>query len=213
MSVVLLRLPEVETSPNGRPRHCPYCGSQILQRWGRVSKTVKDPDHMVAEVHRYRCTDCDRTFRDYPEGVDRASRTQRIRHLAALAWAMGLSCRDVVSIFKGLGVSLSRMTVWREGQALVDQLHELGETVLQTTYSLERIFPHNQPPGYGVKVAIDLGPGKVFVLGTLDEHNPREVRSWLKPLADHMELEVAIMGTGRLNPLLAPPQRGGLRPA
>jgi DNA-directed RNA polymerase subunit RPC12/RpoP len=202
MPVLLMRISNIDPTPNDRPRHCPYCGSQILQRWGRVSKSVRDPHHETTEVHRYRCTECGRTFRDYPDGVDRANQSQRIRHLAALSWALGLSCRDVVAVFQELGVRLSRMTVWRDGQELLDRLNADEEFHSLPNCNLDRSYPHFRKPGPGVTLAIDLGRGKRVILGTLDEHNPRVVQTWLQPLVQGMELEVTPMETETLSRLM-----------
>ena len=96
MPVVWLRLPQIrdeEIFVEVRPRSCPYCGGQILQRWGRITKPIKDVQEDQLVLYRYRCGNCGRTFRDYPDGTDRADHTQRIRQIAGLAWAMGMSCR------------------------------------------------------------------------------------------------------------------------
>lgn len=198
MPILKLRFPEVEDTPNNRPRHCPYCGSPILQRWGRVSKSVHDLEHQETEVQRYRCGECERTFRDYPEGIDRSSQSLRIRHLAALAWAMGLSCRDVVSVFDELGVRLSRMSVWRDGQELAARLGGQGGPRRARRFSIERLASHQKPNRPGVVIVIDPGDGRTVVLGVLDEFDPRKVKSWLEPLVAEVDIEVSLLETDYL---------------
>jgi transposase-like protein len=85
MSIVVLKLPAVKTSTETRPKTCPRCQGETFQRWGQVSKPVKDNRYDIVSVYRYRCTHCRRTFRHYPEGVDRADQTQRMRKLAGIA--------------------------------------------------------------------------------------------------------------------------------
>lgn len=201
MPVLLLKLPEVETAPNSRPRHCPYCGSQILQRWGRVTKTIRDTHHQVTEVHRYRCTECGRTFRDYPEGIDRAYQTLPVRHLAALAWAMGLSCRDVVNVFKELGVSLSRMTVWRDGQELIDQMNLDQPGELNPGFSLERNGSARGRFGRNVTIVIDSGRGQPVELGVVEGRSPEAVRTWLEPILEEKDVQISLLGTDGLVPI------------
>ena len=103
MAIVRIQMPFVNRDPAsaGRPRQCPKCSSEILQRWGKVSKPLRDTELDQVEVYRYRCTEaeCRHTFRHYPEGVDRADLSKRLRCLAALAWGMGLSLRGVGTIF------------------------------------------------------------------------------------------------------------------
>ena len=67
-------------------------------------------------VVRYRCVDCGRTFRRYPEGVDRHIQSKRLRALSALSWALGLSHRSVSNLLTALGSALSRMSSWRDVQ-------------------------------------------------------------------------------------------------
>ena len=84
MSIVVLKLPEVKPSTETRPKVCPHCQGETFQRWGKVSRPVKDNSYQNVSVYRYRCNHCCRTFRHYPEGVDRADQTQRMRKLAAV---------------------------------------------------------------------------------------------------------------------------------
>ncbi len=69
MAIVILSLAEVNDKIITRPQGCPYCGSVLLQSWGSASKPLCDPQLKKVEVRRFRCCDCGRTFRHYPEGV------------------------------------------------------------------------------------------------------------------------------------------------
>ena len=69
-----------------------------------------------AAVVRCRRSDCGRTFRQYPEGVVRGGQTRRMRGWAALARALGLSPRSASHLLAAFGVSVSRMSVWRDVQ-------------------------------------------------------------------------------------------------
>ena len=65
-------------------------------------------------MYRYRCCRCRHTFRHYPQGVDRADQTQRMRKLAAIYWILGMSLRSAVIALAPFGVKLSHMSVWRD---------------------------------------------------------------------------------------------------
>ena len=95
MSRVRFALPKIKTFPDARPSACPHHGSIYLHRHGAVTKPVKDLHGDEVTVHRYRCCDCVRTFRHYPQGVDRHDQSHRLRGPAALCWALGLSVRSV----------------------------------------------------------------------------------------------------------------------
>ena len=116
MSRVRFTLPQVKDYPDSRPSACPHCGSVILNRHGKVTKRVADLYLSEVTVIRYRCTDCLRTFRHYPKGVDSHDRSLRLRGVSALSWALGLSLRSVSHLLSALGCGLSRMSVWRDVQ-------------------------------------------------------------------------------------------------
>jgi hypothetical protein len=84
MSIVVLKLPDVKVSTESRPHHCPICKGEILQRWGGQTQKILDYQVKEAIVYRYRCTFCRHTFRHYPEGIDQAQQSQRLRKLASL---------------------------------------------------------------------------------------------------------------------------------
>lgn len=202
MPVVLLKLPNHTETMTGRPIRCPDCGSQVLQSWGRISRTVTDIEDRNVHFHRYRCDACGATFREYPPGIGRSKQTQRIRNLAALACALGLSSRDVVSVFRDLGVSLSRATVWRESQRLVEVLNAGGNKQTRARFSIDRRYLPNISSRLGVVIAINLGNGKSVILGTVDEYNPRVVKSWLESLVQDAKIDVSILETHGLHSLV-----------
>ena len=116
MTRVRFTLPQVKLHPDTRPPACPHCGSVFLNRHGAVAKPVKDLYVSKVTVHRYRCVDCRRTFRHYPQGVDGHDQSLRLRGLAALSWALGLSLRSASHLLAAMGRELSRMSVWRDVQ-------------------------------------------------------------------------------------------------
>ncbi|MEJ2263219.1 MAG: hypothetical protein P8X95_07220 [Anaerolineales bacterium] len=198
MPVILLRLPSIKTTPLTRPLGCPHCGSQVLQRWGRSHRSVYDQHNRKAEVHRYRCSECGRTFRKYPAGVDQSTQTQRIRYLAALAWVLGLSYRDIANFLQKNGIKLSHTTVWRDRQRLLDNVDTRSEEDSSKRYALDTNFVLNISPKLGIVVVIDLGDGKREILGTIDEFNPRNIKSWLESVVDDVNIEVIQLNTNYL---------------
>lgn len=193
LSIIWLRLPDVEMEPKGRPRRCPHCGSYILQRWGRITKPVRDTHELEVEVHRYRCCDCGRTFRAYPEGVDRSERTLRLRQLAALTWALGLSLEEVVKVFDAFGMSLSRTTIWRDGQDIVPRLPEGRRSRLVrvlTPESSESAWMEDHEGG--VVIVLELKSRKKVLLEMMEEFDPEAVQDWLSPIAQDLGLDVSM---------------------
>jgi DNA-directed RNA polymerase subunit RPC12/RpoP len=204
MPVILIQLPEVNYQHKSRPEQCPYCGSQILQRWGRVTKPIKDRQDTMAVFYRYRCRDCKRTFRHYPKDVDRASHARGIRRLAALLWALGLSYREIIELLKKYEITLSVSTIWRESQELSAQLAERKIKKLRKEFRIDKNYIHEVSNRFGLVLAIDLCDGEYIIIGTLNEHNPASVLSWLKPLAQDTQIRIGQFGTDALDSVHLP---------
>jgi hypothetical protein len=199
MPTILIRLRNAGQLKAERPPYCPYCGNTVLQGWGQVARQVQDSQTQPADVHRYYCKKCDHTFRVYPQGVDRLSLTQRLRDIAALAWALGMSCRDVTTLFEKLGVQINRMAVWRGGKDLMERIRNGGKLETLDRYHLDQNFQPNISSRLGVVIVIELEPGNSAVLGIIDEYNPRQVKRWLEELIDARGIDVAVLDTSTLN--------------
>ena len=192
MSIVTLQIPGVKYSSPDRPRQCPYCQAEIFQRWGGEGKAVRDPQLKEVWVNRYRCCRCRRTFRHYPEGVDRASQTARMRALAAIGWILGMSYRGASGYLSGFGVKLGRMSIWRDVQERAKQLererHWQPVRVLGLDGAYVRGWGQIQP----VLVAVDLGNGQPVTVGYVDEKDSQAVRKFLEPLVQRLGISVVV---------------------
>jgi len=192
MSIVTLRLPEVKYSQFERPKHCPYCKGETFQRWGGVIKAVRDPHLSEVWVYRYRCCRCRRTFRHYPEGVERASQTQRMQVLAAIGWTLGLSYRGLVALYGAFGAKIGRMSAWRDVQKrarrLELQCYWQAVRVLGVDGAYVRGWGKTQP----VLVAVDMGTGQPVRLGYADEKDPQAVRRFVEPLMQRLGVSVIV---------------------
>lgn len=199
MPVVLLHRRKSKLHRFVRPSQCPNCGSAIFQRWGEVKKPIRDKDGVNVTVYRYRCELCQKTFRDYPVGFDRSNYSLGTKQLAALIWALGYSYRDIVELFQKYEITLSRSTVWREGQALAAKLNGRKLYNYRKTYTIDQNYVHQVSSNLGVVIAVDIGDGQYAILGTLDEDNPQSVKSWLRPLIKNAEIEILQLQTGKLD--------------
>ena len=190
MSVVILKLPEVKIKDETRPSNCPYCQGDVFQRWGKVQKPVLDSRIQTVWIYRYFCRKCGRTFRHYPEGIDRASQTKRLRKLAPTFWVLGLSLRMCQKVLSAMGVNMSHMSIWRD---LREQPKLLGE---KKDYKWVRVlgidrgaYPMKKK---GIQIAVDLGDGEVVIIGQVEENDPEALREWLESLAKDLGIEVSV---------------------
>jgi transposase-like protein len=191
MAIVTLHLPVVKASAENRPTQCRYCASPLLQRWGSVTKAVKDPHLQQAIVYRYRCTQCQRTFRHYPEGLTAARQSQRLVCLAALCWVLGLSLRGTSAIVSVFPVALSHTSVWQDVQAQAAVLkRRLPRRV--RVLGIDGVYPKLRGQEQPVVVAVDLGTGQPLALGALHEKDWRAVVAWLQPLVQEWGVEVLV---------------------
>lgn len=192
MSIVILRLPEVKYSQEARPSHCPNCSGETFQRWGGVAKWVSDPHLREVWVYRYRCCRCRRTFRHYPEGIDRARQTARMRALAAIGWIFGMSYRGSARYLSGFGIALSRMSIWRDVQQRAAQLERerfwKPVRVIGVDGAYVRGWGKTQP----VLVVVDMGTGEPVKVGYVDEKDPQSVKRFLEPLMQRLGVSVMV---------------------
>lgn len=150
-------------------------------------------------IYRYRCGECKRTFRDYPDDVDRSNHSQGIRRLAALLWALGLSFREIIRILDKYEITLSLTTIWRESQELTALLAGKKVQKLKQELRIDKTYIHRVSNNFGLILAIDFCDGEYIIIGTLNEHNPASVKSWLKPLVQDTNIEIAQFGTDTLD--------------
>ena len=175
---IVLQLPSVKRNKTRRPTCCPYCQGETFQRWGEVRKQIKDTRIRNVRVYRYRCTRCRRTFRDYPAGIGRGMQSERIKLVAMLCWSFGLSYRRVAQVVNWFGVSLSRMSGWRDVQAEAERVRRSKRWQPTRVVGVDGMWVNGQ----GVMVAVDLGDGQVLALGEIDEKDMSAVFQWLKAL-------------------------------
>ena len=192
MSIVVLKLPNVKRKTEERPKKCPYCGGNTFQRWGQVSKPVKDMRVRTVKVYRYRCCDCKRTFRHYPEGNTRADQTERLRMFAVVLWSLGLSYRAGSLILTGLQVMVSFMTIWRDVQAESEQVKRQNQWKRVRILGLDGAYVLGWGEKQPVLVAVDLGTGEPLTVGYVNEYDPQAVQRWLRPLVQRHGISVIV---------------------
>jgi transposase-like protein len=192
MSIVTLEVPTVKYCQSERPKSCPYCSGEIFQRWGGNRKRVRDPRIGEVWVYRYRCCRCRRTFRHYPAGIDRASQTQRMRALAAIGWALGMSYRGLSRFLSGFGIELGRMSIWRDVQAWAKELEKKRYWKAVRVLGIDGAYVRGWGKTQAVLVAVDMGTGEPVTVGYVDEKDPQAVKRFLEPLMQRLGVSVVV---------------------
>jgi hypothetical protein len=116
----------------------------------------------------------------------------RLRQLAALTWALGLSLEEVVDLFENFGMTLSRTTIWRDGQNMVSRLPDGRRARLVKVLSAEDNNTWVEDHQGGVVIVLELKTRKKVLLEMLDESDSDSVQSWLDPIAEDLGLEVSL---------------------
>ena len=176
--MIVLQLQEVKRNKLGRPKECPHCQGETFQRWGRQTRRVKDSQIRTVKVSRYKCTTCKRTFRHYPEGITHAQQSERMKQLAVICWSFGLSYRKIEALLSVFGVSLSRMSGWRDVQGGAEGIRREKKWKPTRVVGVDGAWVNGQ----GVMVAVDLGDGEPLEIGAIDEKDMTAVFRWLKGL-------------------------------
>ena len=186
--MIVLQLPEVKRNKSIRPKQCRYCKGETFQRWGQVQKRVKDTKVRTASVFRYRCNQCKRTFRHYPEGITQAQQSERLKRLAVICWSLGLSHRGVEMILSAFEVALSRMSSWRDVQAEGEAIRRRVKSKPAQVVGVDGAWLN----GRGIMVAVDLGDGELLAIGEISEKDKKEVKRWLKMLKQRHKISAIV---------------------
>lgn len=192
MAIITLRLTPVNSHPDARPSACRYCGHALLQRWGTVTKPVRDSLVHTVSVHRYRCTSCHRTFRHYPQGIARADQSLRLQQLAALCWQFGFSTRQASGLFNAFGITLAHMSVWRDVQTWADSLRQHKPRAAMRVLGVDGVYGRVAGQPHAATVAVDPGSGRLITLAEIDEHAVEQVVAWLRPWVEDLGIEVLV---------------------
>jgi len=178
MSIVVLKLPVVKRKTEERPKKCPDCAGETFQRWGQVTKPVKDMRVRKVKVYRYGCCHCKHTFRHYPAGVTRAQQSGRLMKLCVIMWSLGLSYRSLVMILAVFGVKLSHMSGWRDVQGAGKLIRRRLKWKAARVVGVDGAWIN----GKGVMVVVDLGDGELLSIAEIDEKEKAKLQAWLKLL-------------------------------
>jgi len=95
-----------------------------------------------------------------------------------------MSSRDVAAYFDQFGIHLSHATIWRDGQKIIALQNRREGEGSANRFNLDSQFIPRVSSRLGVVIAMDLGTGRVSILGTVDEYNHRKVISWLRDLVE-----------------------------
>jgi hypothetical protein len=193
---ISLLIPSVNHSPTHRPRACRYCEGPILHRHGTLAKPIED--HRLSEVIvcRYKCVSCGRTFRYYPSGITPKDQSQRTVVLAALMYALGLSCSAASHLLGALGAEVSKMSVWRDAQEAGEALRRSRPAGRVRVMGADETVFKVKGEEVVVGFVVDAQSGKTLGFEVLFEGDGGAFGRWLEPYVEELDVEVLVsLGT------------------
>jgi transposase-like protein len=186
-----VRIPPVKPAVMNRPAECPYdgCeGSHFKRHQTHCSKTVRDTKYERVQVYRRRCLLCGRTHRVYPQGVDHAQQTARLKGTSILLYVLGISYRGVEDVLTALGFYLSHSSVYRNVQAAGQKARELRQGWLEQRRGKVQIvggdltYVQRQGEEVIIGFAVDAQQGITLDITILDNQETETLIAWLEPI-------------------------------
>jgi len=88
-----------------KPEKCPYkkCEGKHFKLRQEVKKAVRDSKYTEVRAKIYKCMKCKRTFRVYPQGIQAAHVSQRLKGMAVMLYILGLSYGGRAIMMEALG--------------------------------------------------------------------------------------------------------------
>ena len=186
-----LILPVVDPEKITRPEQCPdpKCHGQYVQIHQAVRKAVRDSQYSEVTALRYTCLKCRRTFRVYPQGIQAAQVSQRVKGMAVMLYLLGLSYGAVELMLAALGIFLSKTSVYRAVQAAGEALPGMKRTEMVSGYRTRAIgadLTYVKCKGKWLPVGVIVDPinGMVLSIDQLSGEDAQALQAWIEPIAD-----------------------------
>jgi transposase-like protein len=192
-------LPRVKPNHISAPSECGYddCQGTHFRFHQAVRKPLKDTVYEQVVAHRYECLACRRTFRVYPAGVNQAQTSLRVKGLAVLLYALGLSYEATSLALDALGVYMAKSSVYEAMQEAAQRVPGLRR---------EQVFEDMRTPAMGADVtsvkcngqwltlglAVDDTSGLVLNVDQLSGEDAEALQEWLKPVAEAVGAQLLV---------------------
>ena len=186
-----LILPVVNPDQIKEPEKCPYgkCGGKHFHLRQGVKKSIRDSKHKEVQALRYQCLKCGRTFRVYPQGVQAAHVSQRVKGMAVMLYILGLSFQATAIVMEAFGVFLSKTSVYRAVQAAGEAIPGMKRTKILSGYRTRAIggdvtYVKCKRKWLPIGVVVDAINGMVLSIDHLSGEDAQTLQEWIEPIAE-----------------------------
>jgi len=194
-----LILPRVDPSSIELPSECPHadCKSPYLRRFQVVKKRIRDTTEDEVEVWRCECLACGRTFRVYPEGVDRAQASLRLRGLGVMLYLLGLSYGATSLALDALGVYQSKSQVYEAVQSAARRVPGLRRAAVlggikTAAVGADLTSVKCKGEWLHLGLAVDDISGTGLALDILPGEDAETLNEWLSPVLEATGAELLV---------------------
>jgi transposase-like protein len=193
-----VNIPQVDPTVMDAPEVCPYegCdGEYFKPHQQHCEKPLRDPEYDQVNAMRWKCLQCGRTHRVYPEGVSDAERSDRLKAAGVMLYLLGISYRGVEDFLTAFGSPVDHVTVYRDVQEAGEKARELREEWLKQAGRVRVVGgdpTHARCGGEDViiGVVVDAQAGFILTIEVLDNEQVETLYQWLQPIVDLVDAEV-----------------------
>jgi hypothetical protein len=109
-----------------------------------------------------------------------------------MGWVLGLSYRGLSGLYTAFGVSISRMTAWRDVQEHAQKHLAKWKQKEARVVGVDGAYVQGWKKKQPVLVVVDLGTGQPITVGHVNEKDPRAVKKFLEPLVQQLGISVIV---------------------
>ena len=194
-----LILPLVAPEQYTEPKHCSdsKCKGDRCVPWQAVKKNVRDMEYEEVVAWRYKCMRCGKTFRVYPQGVQKSQMSQRLKGMGVLLYVLGLSYGAVSLMLEALGVFESKSSVYRAVQATAEAVPGMSRAAWlegHRTPALGSDLTSVKCKGQWlpIGVTVDAVTGLVLCIDRLAGEDAKTLKDWIEPIAEQVGAETLV---------------------
>ena len=170
-------------------RRCPRCGGTRSRIHERREHRPRDPWVSQVSKIRMRCVCCGKTWTLAPSGlVLHAQRSDRVKVLNVLLYALGLSYRGVSAAMCAFRVIEDKMTVYRDvqlaGSKALARLHRMKRRVSLAGIdgTGQRLAKPRDAHSEDLVFVVDFGDGRLLEAALVDEQDSTAIGELIKDL-------------------------------
>lgn len=206
-------IPSVKDSAQAE-RRCPYCGSMTGHIHQKRSHSLVDTRLGSVSKLRLHCSDCLRTWTCQPEGLKaHFQRSQRVRALNVLLYALGLSFAGVAQVLTALGAPESKSSSYRDLSESYNKarlLHKRGKRKVRLAGidgTGQRLAQPLNSHSESLLFVVDFSDGQLLEVELIDEDDVEVVSALVKDLQAKYEIDIFVTDEHKTYAQAIPPHK------